>query len=451
MTIEATFRAGGLASGLDTNTIIDSLVQVQQAPITHLKAQQDALTMQVSALGDLASKLSALHDAAAALKSRGVLALSASTASTAFSATALGGGTAGRYAVQVQALATAAKAKSASFGSAFDPVTGGTLTLSVMGTSYGVTLTDGMTLSDAASAINACGAPVSAVVLNDGTNAFLSLTNRDTGYPLSGAPGDALQVTESSTGTLGHALGLAVTAATNAQLTVDGVTFRRTSNAVADIVPGVQLTLKGLSAAPEDLVTGYDTSATQANLQGFVSAYNGVNALVQRALAIDVNTDRSKTLGGDAVVRNLQATLRGLTTTMVGTGTVRALADLGVKTAEDGSLSIDAAALGQAVARSPGAVDALFTAAGTGLSDVVTALTDRYTSASDGLIAARKDGLTKSISSMGDTLDRMNARLQAYKQSLIAQFSAMESVVSGLKSVGNFLTAQANAAAGAGK
>ena len=34
------FRAGGLASGLDTNSIIDQLVNIESRPLTVLKAKQ---------------------------------------------------------------------------------------------------------------------------------------------------------------------------------------------------------------------------------------------------------------------------------------------------------------------------------------------------------------------------------------------------------------------------
>lgn len=452
MAIDAAFRAGGIASGLDSNAIIDSLVKIEQAPFNLLKARQDALQMQVSALGDLTSKLTLFRDAATALKTQGVLALSATTSSTAFSATPVGGGAAGRYAVQVQAVASAAKARSSSFDSAFDPVMGGTLSLSIMGTTYEVAIADNSTLTEVAKSINAAGAPVSAVVLNDGTHSYLSLTNRDTGFPLTGAPGDALQITETSTGVQGHPLGLAITAtATNARVQVDGLSFDRTSNVITDIVPGMQLTLKALSPGVEDLVTGYDTTATQANLDKFITAYNDVHKLVHKHLNIALNTDRAKTLGGDSVVRSLQSALSRLTTTSVGGSDVRTLADLGVKTAQDGSLSIDAAKLAAAVARNPGAVDSLFSTGTTGLSDTIISLSDRYTSSTEGLLVARQNGLTKNISTIGDTLLKMDARLATYKQNLIRQFTAMESVVSGLKSIGNFLNAQSAYSTGGNK
>ena len=71
--MDATFRAGGLASGLDTNTIVDELVKLQRRPIDLLKQKQSGLKVQVSTLGDLLSKLNALDTAAKALSETGTL------------------------------------------------------------------------------------------------------------------------------------------------------------------------------------------------------------------------------------------------------------------------------------------------------------------------------------------------------------------------------------------
>ena len=44
----------------------------------------------------------------------------------------------------------------------------------------------GSTLADVAFAIRQSGAPVTATVINDGTQNFLSIVNNETGYPLGG-------------------------------------------------------------------------------------------------------------------------------------------------------------------------------------------------------------------------------------------------------------------------
>jgi flagellar hook-associated protein 2 len=129
-------------------------------------------------------------------------------------------------------------------------------------------------------------------------------------------------------------------------------------------------------------------------------------------------------------------------------GGVRTLADLGVKTAQDGSLSIDADTFDKALASSPSAVNALFTTAGTGLKALVSNLVTAETETGDGLLVTRQDSLNKSITDLDKQKATLQARLDAYQSALQAQFNAMETMVSQLKSIGSFLTAQSSTSTG---
>jgi flagellar hook-associated protein 2 len=443
----ATFQAGGLSSGLDTNTIIDKFVQLRSVSLTQLQATQSGYKTQISTLGDLTSKLAALDDATHALSTGGVLGAKTTTTNTAFRAVPGAGAVAGEYTVQVQALAQAAKARSAAF-SPDDTVQGGTLDLLVQGQTYSVTIPDASTLQEAASAIRASGAPVSAVVIDDGSRRYLSITSIKAGFPLDGLASDALSVTETTTGVSGRPLTMGMTqVAQNATFTVDGLTFTRQTNQVVDAVPGTTLTLSTQGGPAENLSIAFDVDATSAKLKTFVDAYNAVMAVVQGQLAVSPQADRSKLLVGDLSIRTLQSRLQTLVSATVGGATnVRALADLGVKTNQDGSLSIDATTLAGAMARDPGAVNALFTTSATGLGALTTALADSFTRASDGILTLRTSSLSTKVKEMDAEAIRLQDRLDAYRNLLVAQFTAMEQLVSSLKNSSNYLTAASNAA-----
>jgi flagellar hook-associated protein 2 len=442
---DSTFRAGGLASGMDTNSIIDQLVSLESQPLTQLKTRQTGIQTQISALGDIVSRLSSLASAAQGLGDDGVLAAKATSSSSTFSAAPGTSAIAGRYSVQVLKLAQAGKWRS----QGIDPAVGhaaGTLTLTVQGKTYDppITITQGESPGDVAAAIRATGAPVSAVVLSDGTKSYLSVTNRDTGVPatgkalelvfapkVAGSPGDPPMYSE-------------ITPARNASFVIDDLTFSRPSNTVSDAIPGTTLTLTAEGSA-EDLVLENDVSATQGRLQTFVDAYNGVMKLLQRQLAPTQSTDRSSSLTGDSAVRSLQTRLQSILVAKVpGLGDVRTLADLGVKTAKDGSLSIDSTVLTRALSRDPAAVNALFSTASSGIAASVRALVDQNTRVGDGLLTLRISGLQDTVSDLTDQQDALSRRIDAYRANLVAQFTAMESTVSSLKSIGNFLTARSN-------
>lgn len=438
------FTAGGLASGLDTNSITDQLTQIASQPITDLQARQSATKTQISTLGDLSARLSSLQDAADALGKSGVLGVSVGGTQSAFTATPSSSATAGSFDIGVTQLATAARARSQAFASATSAVTGGTLALSVGGTAYNITVDDGEALSDVAFAINQSGAPVSATILNDGTHAYLSLANRQTGFPIGGAPGDALSVTETSTGSQGQALGLAITApAQNAQFTIDGLPFTRQSNTFTDAVPGVTISLKSKSAnGPETLSLDDDPSATQANLQKFVDAYNHVMQVVQAQFNITGTTDTSQMLTNDPALRGLQGSLANLVMKTVGSGAISSLADLGVETEKDGSLSLDSAKMTAAMTANPEAVNRIFQDATQGIGKAVDSLVQGYTDPVSGILTLDSKSLNDSVSQMDDQIASLQVRVNAYHDNLLLQFTQMEQVVSSMKSVGNYLTAQ---------
>jgi len=461
-TISPSFTAGGLSSGLDTNTIIDGLVSLEQQPLTLLQKQQAAYQSQISTMGSIASQLSALQTAAKALGSGGALAVSTTSSNTSFRATTGAGAAAGSYQVQVTGLATAAKARSTGFAST-DTVKAGSLDITVDGVHYPTDPTnpiawqDGASLADVMAVIQASGAPVSATILNDGQKSYLSLTKLSTGFTVGTDPKQALVVTETSTGSQGHALGVAALPdpaslldppatldPTNATFTLDGLAFTRSTNTVSDALPGVTLSLSSTGAA-EGLNLANDVSGTQQRLQTYVNAYNAVIQIVQRELSPTANTDRTQTLAGNATVRSLQQMLQGLGSQQVpGLGTVRTLADLGVKTNRDGTLTLDATTLSAAVTRSPSSVNALFSTASTGLSAVVSAAVDQYVLPSNGMLSLAQSGLQGRVKQMGDQATTLQSRLDAYKATLQAQFAAMETVVSQWKTVGSFLTSQSS-------
>ena len=440
------FSVGGLASGLDTASIIDGLTKLEQRPLDTLRAQQDGFRTQVSLIGQLVGKIKTLQTAAQTLADSGTVGMKTTSTNTDFTAVGSAKSQAGTYTISVQDLATSAQKRSAAFGSDTAKVTGGTLTFTVGGVAYDpITITDGMALSDVAGAIRGLGAPISAVVLNDGTSSYLSITNLNTGY--SGTdPTTALQITENYTGSQGQQLAMGTYShdATNSKFTIDGLPFTRQSNTVTDALPGTSLTLKAKTNTQEKLTLDVDSAKTALNLQNFVTAYNDIINTVSTQLGKGGgNTDRSSTLAGDSTLRSLVSAVQGLVTTTVTNGSIRSLADIGIKTNFlDGTLTLDSGKLGAALQANSAGVNNLFAQATTGMGAVTKALGDRYTNVVDGMFTSRTKNLNSRIKQMDSDAERMQLRVDAFKQNLTAQFTAMEKVVAGLKASGSFLSQQ---------
>jgi flagellar hook-associated protein 2 len=447
------FQVGGLASGLDTQSIIDGLTKIEQQPLDSLRTQQTDFKTQVSVIGQMVGKIQTLQQAAKALSTNGAVGTKSTTVNTDFTAAPTSQTQAGSYQVSVQSLATAAQQRTVGFTPDANGVTtvkGGTLTLTVQGKTYDpITITDGMSLGDVAGAIRALGAPVSAVVLNNGTQQFLSVTDLDTGF--TGADNStALNITENSTGTQGQSLGFAQVGAgaQNALVTVDGLQFTRQSNTITDAIPGTTLTLKGKTNTTETLSVANDSALTSLNLQNFVNAYNDiVNFIASQQTAVSNGTDRDATLAGNSTLRGLTHDMQSMMTSIVGSGTIRTLADIGLKTNfQDGTLTIDSGRLGTALASNPQAINQVFSDPTTGIGAAAQSLSNRYTNVVDGLLTNSSKSLNTRIKQMDTQADDMQARVDAFKANLTAQFTAMEQIVSQLKTTGNFLTQQSTSA-----
>ena len=441
------FRAGGLASGIDSNSIIEQLMALERRPIDQLKSRQSGMRTQVSTIGDISSKLSALSTAARSLATGGTLATKVESTTTSFAATSGSGATAGQHTVKVTALATAAQVRSAPISDLATTFKKGTLRMEVQGKEYTAAVAEGASLSDLAMAIRNSGAPLSATVVNDGTNSYLSVINRETGFPLTSDASHALTVThEPAADSNPASLTLStvdVQAATNSQAIVNGLTINRSSNSVGDVIPGVTINLKSLTTTPNEvLVIGNDASGTAANLNKFISAYNDILKVLQAQLQVSEGTDRGKTLAGDTTLQGLQRNMQTLVIGKVGAGAVRTLADLGVKTGRDGSLSLDTATLDKAMTRDAAAANDLFSNVTSGMGKITDDLAKRYTSSVDGLLATRKSGINDAIKRMDGEIEKMERRIDTRRVTLINQFTAMEKVVSSLKSTGNFMAQQ---------
>jgi flagellar hook-associated protein 2 len=436
----------GNSSGLNDSNIIAQLVSIESLPIQHLKTQQSALQSQISVIGQISSALQSLASASNALEANGVVGLTAGS-NTAFTAAASLGAQQGTYQIQVTQLAQAAKSRSQGFA-ATDTATGGTLNLSVQGTSYAVSVADGASLSSIAADINGSGAAVSASVISDGTKSYLSVTNSNLGYPTTGTGDTAMTMTFDATGTQGKAIAFtAVQPAKNAALTIDGLAISSQSNTVSKAIPGITLNLVALDAAPETMNIRADVPTTAANLQTFVNAYNGVMRLVQGQLAVTSGSDRTTTLAGDPTLRNLQQRLQNMfTATISEASDINSLPAMGLTTSySDGSLSLDTNQLSAALALDPNAVNAMFGISADSFSTLASRISTDYTSIGNGALSARTQGLNSEISDLSTQEDSLQAQVKTYQANLVAQFANMETIVSSLKSTSSYLTSQANA------
>jgi flagellar hook-associated protein 2 len=450
---------GGLASGLDTNSIIDQLMALERMPKNRLLLRQNEIDARKSALGDISTRLKNLKFAAADLKSP-TLWLDTQTVdvndSTKVAAARTGPAATGAYQVTVTQMASSYQR----WYTFTEPTADGTIT--VAGRNYDVA--SGSDLATVANTINSDTdgeVYASAVTSADGTK-YLALSSRKTGsdvandFSLSGMAGS-----------FAHAAGKDVTG-TNAQGTVGAQAFDQATNVVTDMIPGVQLTLKGLTGATSLTVSvgspAPDAAAITAKVKAFVDQYNSTIDFVQSKLKekpvaskSTAEDYRTGVLYGDTALTGLLSSMRiSLSAEYTSNpDTLNQLAELGISTGgavgsgtlnQDsiaGKLSFDEAKFTEALSTNQPLVRKLLSGDGTeeGFAQALDKLLEPVVQAGGSLDESIKiqDNRTKALN---DQIARMDTLLAKKEELLRAQFTAMETALAKSQAQGQWLAGQ---------
>lgn len=446
-----TINIGGLATGLDTNSIVTKLVALeQQRAVDPLTSQQSTVLSQQSAIAGFGTRLANVLAAVDKLRDpTSALARTATSSDTStLTATAGAGALNGTTEITVDHLARASIATSANGASSvtasiasgsgsfsFQLGSGAVQTIAVDGTT---------TLETLATAINALGVGASASVVNLGTAATpdyrLRLASRETGTA------NQISIVADNT-----TLGVSVTqGALDASFTVDGFAtpFTRSSNLVNDVIPGVTLSLQH-AGGPVSVTVATDTATVAKNVQGVVDSFNDLVSFVndQSTVTQDTSTsDRSIQKGPLAFDGTVRTVLEGLRTAISSSvsglsGQYSLLADVGLTSTKDGTLALDGDKLASALAADEGSATQLFSGNGTTagvfqrVHDYLTGITG-----AGGLLDARNKGITASLDSLSARIADGQRQVDAFQANLQQTFTNLEVLVSQLNSQSAFLT-----------
>lgn len=453
----ANIQFGGLITGLDTNALIAGLVQAESGTINLLSAQKVRYQAQDAVITSLISSLAQLRSAGQNLSLSIDFQKKAATSSdpTVLTAVATSAAAAGSFDIVVDTLARAQTLQSTSFTESTAAIGTGTLTISAGGETSTIVIDE--TNNDLAAlrdAINDANPNVSASIVNVGASTAdyrLIVKSKSTGV--------ANAVTVSGTLTGGAdpfaGGGEIVQAAADAVFSFNGLTVRRGSNTISDVLNGLTLTLvaegdgDGTVEATDAAATvtiAADSTSLKSSITNLVDSFNAVNKLVNDQFTLDPNTQRQGSTAGDASLRGVIAKLRAELSRAGGLGAgFRYLSDVGLQFQKDGSLTLDAAKLDAALASDPTAVSRLFLASEGGIGKRLPAAVDDFISLVDGALVFRQKGIAQSIKNIDDKVLREQDRIAAMQDRLTKQFSALEEIVSQLKSQGDFLSQQLSA------
>ncbi len=263
----------GISSGIDTESIISQLLQLDQAPIRRLQARQAELTQRLGLMSSFRGHMGSLSTAIAALGMPSAFqSMSATVGDSAVVSASVGASaTAGSYALEVLSLAQSHKASSAGQAS-------GSEALNLKGefvlNGHTIQVNEDDSLTAVAAKINATNAGVNANVIDGGAgNVFLSFTSKT-----SGASG-AIRMADVSGAVLGS-LGVLDGSET---LQTQSFGFTSKTGAIGDLLGAQDLdagvfTLNGVDIA-FDPVTG--------SLEDLASAINGSGSGASASVVTD--------------------------------------------------------------------------------------------------------------------------------------------------------------------
>lgn len=480
----------GLATGLDTDKIVKDIMGLERAPLDRIEARKTSEKQRLEAFGQFNKKLEALKTAVGNMALTGQLRSTKATVdgNASFTATS-NSATPATYQVSVAQLSQVQKTVTRGFSSNTSSMLG-TGTVKVNGTTINVNAGNN-SLIGFAQAVNAVAntTGVRASIINDGTGSnpyHLVFTGKDSSTSFD------VETSLFDGGLPPQEIDLQADEAQKAQKAmayIDGIAVFSNTNTISSAISGVTITLNGVDAetspgnpTPEEqagdvdfwlwadpptfasktLKIEADTGAVKEKVTSFVSAYNeamewilsgyeefgGTSTVPEVEEGSGEEASLGSVLRGDPTINSMKRQLQNvLTESINNSGDFRILSEIGISTNVDGTLTQNNSKLDKALADSYD--DTIFLLSGDdttpGVMKGFNALLLKITNGNNGMFALQKKSYEQASERFDLQIDQMELRMTKREQTLRMQFSAMETLVSGLNAQGDFLTRQMNA------
>ena len=452
----ASLGIDGLVSGLDTTTLINTLMQSEAVPQTILKNKATAGQTLVTALQGLNTRIADLATLATSTAKAGSLSLFTPTSSsTAVTATTAAGAVSGSIDLVVGSTASSKTAVTAAMTTW--PDSPATLTfVSAAGTKTEVTAASS-SLDDVVTAINASAAGVSAVKVASGKDASGAVQYRlQLSSQKSGAEGGfdvfrgtAAHVAAGTAPDLIAQPGAAVISqARDASITLWAGTAAEqvvtsSSNTFTDVIPGVSVTVSATTTEPVHLAIARDATAATKVATDLIAGVNGALSLISSRSAATTSTSSTGTTTVTAGVFGGNSTTRGITQRL--TDAVLSPVDgqspstIGISIdAKTGQFAVDATKFAAALAADPAKVQATMSAIAARVASTSTAVSDKF----DGSLTKVITGQQSVVKDLNNRVSDWDDRLSARRASLQKTYSALETSLSALTAQQKYISSQ---------
>jgi len=432
----------GLASGLDTTALISSVMQVEAIPQTLLKYKSQDLQTMVSALQGLNSKVAALATQATASAKPGAFDLyAATTSSDKVTASTTAAAKAGSIDFQVTQLAQTQVTVTPKVNAVVGwPYT--TMTINSGGKDYEIKPLSS-NLDEVVTAVNAAGAGVTATKVSVGAGEYrLQFTATKSGEAGTFTISDPGPATDPPM-TFANAKN-----AQDAEIQLwagspAAMTVKSSTNTFADVLPGVSITAKEVSAAPVTLSVARDAAAATKLASDLVSGANGIFSYVAARTAVTSTTGTSGTstkagiFASDSAVRSVNQGILSAASLPVGTPP-RSPSEIGISITKTGTMEFDESKFSAALAADPSGTAAKVQEIATRIAAAATTASDKF----NGTLTQKITGQQSEVRDLATRISDWDTRLESRKATLQRTYSGLEVALSNMKAQQSWLSAQ---------
>ncbi|SDN02501.1 flagellar hook-associated protein 2 [Cryobacterium flavum] len=435
----------GLISGLDTTSLINSLMTLEAGPQNQLKAKVTSTNTLMTALQGLNSQIASLATLAGKATATNALDLySAKSSSTGVSVTAGATATSGSIDIVVDKLAQG----QASVSSAVTAWPTSSFSITNAASGVATTISSGTTnLDDIVTAVNASAAGVTAVKVAAGKDASnnplyrLQFTSTSTGassaFSLSFDPSDP--ATDPAMTQVKGAQDAEVRLWAN---TGAAQKITSSTNTFSDLLPGVSVTASAVAADPVTVSVSRNDGAVGTIASDLVGALNGVFALISTKSAVVNSTDSTGKAILSAGVFSSDSTVRDVKQQILNAASQpidgRSPSEIGISITKSGTMEFDSAKFATAMAADPNYVKGVLATIAARVEAVAENASDKY----DGMITSRITGQESLVKSLGTQIDGWDIRMASRRSTLERTYSAMEVQLSNMNAQSAWLTAQ---------
>jgi len=217
----------------------------------------------------------------------------------------------------------------------------------------------------------------------------------------------------------------------NAEFTIDGLNFERSTNTVDDAIQGLTINLQNTTPSSETITVSQDTEGAKENIQEFIDQFNSIVTDIRSKSFLNADTGERGPLANDRLFKELTFTLRNTVindVTAASDPSLNSIFEIGLNVTQQGKLEIeDEAKLDEALSNNSEAVKEIFTASD-GLANNLQGVIDTFVKGQNSILDTFRDSVNNEIERLNDRIASEEQFLERRREQLEQEFQQLQQV-----------------------